>query len=632
MKAPGQALRRRVLVIDDTESVHDSFRKIFECSAPSTAFAAAKAALFAEPAESPGPPTSALFELDFAYQGEEGVQKAAQARAGGEPYMVTFVDMRMPPGWDGTTTIKRLWEVDPDVQVVVCTAYSDDPLEKLAQELGHAHQLLILKKPFDPVEVQQLASALSEKRLAHQAAALKMEELERLVQERTAEIEHALLHDKLTGLPNRTMVLTRLDACIQRRRRNPATRFAVLFLDFDRFKLVNDSLGHELGDVLLIEIAGRLRNSLRTADVAAHSGIPSRLGGDEFIVLLEDLREERDAARAAQRLLDSLSEPYLLENQKLVITVSIGIATSDREYERSGDMLRDADTAMYRAKAAGRARYVMFDRTMHAEVSERLFLETALRKAVRDDELFLHYQPIMRLDTGALTGFEALARWTLPERGAVAASTLIAIAEETGLIQPLTVNLLHRACRQLRTWRERFPAAGNLMMSVNFSRRLVLDPEIVGRIADIIREEGIDPRSLILEITENGLLGEREHAGDLLERLRKLGVWLHLDDFGTGYSSLSCLYTLPLSGIKIDRSFVKEVCSRPQQSAVLQAIVNIASALELAVVIEGIETSEQLQLIKSLNVRLGQGYLFGAPSSPETAEALLRDLPTLCYA
>ncbi len=539
--------------------------------------------------------------------------------------------MRMPPGWDGTTTIKHLWEVDPDVQIVVCTAFSDQPLETLADELGRVHQLLILAKPFDSIEVLQVATALSEKRIAQRAAAIQTEELQRLVRERTAEIEHAMLHDKLTGLPNRTMLMSRLGSCVERRKRSPEQRFAILFLDFDRFKLVNDSLGHELGDRLLQEIGERLRAGLRGHDLPSRSSLPSRLGGDEFIVLLEDLRDEHDAARVAERLLQQLSEPYELNEHKLLVTVSIGIATSDRGYDTPGDMLRDSDTAMYRAKAAGRARYVMFDETMHAEVSERLFLETAIRKAVRADELRLHYQPITSLENGALIGFESLLRWSLPDRGPIAPSKIVAIAEETGLIHPMTLNLLRQACKQLRTWQDRHPQARSLQLGINFSRRLVLDPCIVDEVDAILQQTGVRPENIVLEITESAMLTDREKAIDLLKRLRGLGVWLHLDDFGTGYSSLSCLYRIPLSGIKIDRSFLCEASTNPQQCAILKAIVAIAEALSLKVIVEGLETTEQLNLVLALGIQMGQGYLIGAPCDPASAEAVFNDQPTLCH-
>lgn len=633
MKPFGESIRRRVLVVDDLESIHESFRKILMPPATSSSFAAAKNALLGgstspDAAKSP----RERFELDFAFQGEQGVQLAAKARETDAPFLVAFVDMRMPPGWDGATTVKKLWEVDPDIQVVVCTAFSDQPLASVAEDLGQADKLLIITKPFDPIEVVQAATALCEKRISHQAAMIKTEELERLVGQRTAEIEQAMLHDKLTGLPNRTMLMSRLENCIERHKRRPEDRFAVLFLDFDRFKLVNDSLGHECGDLLLSQIADRLRHSLRGPDLVSHNGMPSRLGGDEFIIVLEDLKGEQDAARVAKRLLEILAEPYELQGQKFVVTASVGIATCDRGYTVAGDMIRDADTAMYRAKAAGRARYIMFDETMHAEVTERLALETALRHAVQHDELNLHYQPIASLDDGALTGFESLVRWTLPGSSRVPPGKIIAVAEETGLIKPMTLNLLRRACRQLREWQTQYPTARSLSMSVNFSRRLVLDPDIVSEVRRVIEDAQLRPDSVVLEVTESALMTDKEAALRVFQGLRDLGIWLHLDDFGTGYSSLLCLYELPLCGVKIDRVFLVEAGLRAEQRAVLKAIVDLAKALSLKIIVEGLETTEQLKLVRDLGIQSGQGYLIGAPCVAEQAGAVFQDQPTLCYA
>ncbi len=622
--------RRRVLVIDDNESIHADFRKILAPTEQVSGFAAAKAAFLGGADAAAAPSKQTRFDFDTASQGQEGVQKAQAACEAGEPYLMAFVDMRMPPGWDGATTIRHLWRVDPQIQVVICTAFSDCSLEALADELGHSDQLLILKKPFDNAEVYQLAAALCEKRIAAHAALMKREELEHLVQERTAEIEHAMLHDKLTGLPNRALLLTRLDACLERRKRRADAKFAVLFLDFDRFKLINDSLGHEMGDLLLIEIATRLRERLRTTDSVCHTCTPSRLGGDEFIVLLEDLKEERDAARVAERLLSVLAEPYELEGQKLHVTASIGIATSDRDYSQAGDMLRDADTAMYRAKAAGRARYVMFDTTMHREVMARLSLETELRRAVLEDELTEHYQPIVRLSDGKLAGFEVLVRWTHPQRGPVPAAELIAVAEETGLIRPLSINQLRRACLQLKDWQARYPEARDLTMSVNLSRRLLIDPDLVTKIGATVRETGIDPRSLALEITESAMLKEDEDTLRVFDDIKQMGIWLHLDDFGTGYSSLACLYKLPLSALKIDRAFLCEACARREHTVVLEAITRIARAFKLQIIAEGIEEPEQLELLRGLGIEHGQGYLFGRPTDAASAETFLQGRPVLC--
>ncbi|MEK6799596.1 MAG: EAL domain-containing protein [Planctomycetota bacterium] len=630
MTHPAHPERRRILVIDDTEAIHADFRKTLEPQAASESFVAAKSA-FLGGAGKTRKSKAPLFAVDCAHQGQDGVRMVEAAKNAGDPYLVAFVDMRMPPGWDGVTTIKHLWAVDPDVHVVICTAFSDDSLDAIAEELGRSDQLLILKKPFDTVEVAQLAAALSEKHLAQRAARSRMDDLEQSVRERTAEIEHAMLHDKLTGLPNRALLLNRLDACLERQRRDPQRRFAVLFLDFDRFKMVNDSLGHEVGDLMLIEVAERLRSTLRGSDAICNAHVPSRLGGDEFIVLLEDLRENNDAARVAQRLLDAVAEPYLINDHQLHLTASIGIAASDRDYDKSGTMIRDADTAMYRAKAAGRARYVMFDQEMHREATQRLTLEGAMRSAVRNDEMVLHYQPMVRLSDGRLSGLEALVRWKHPELGSIGAAALIGVAEEIGLIQTLSFNLLRRACQDLKSWRERFPLARDLSMSVNVSRRLLVDPGLVGAFATTVREAGIDPAMLILELTESVACDQATDAVAVLTKFREAGFRIHLDDFGTGYSSLNCLSELPVNGLKIDRAFLAKACTRWKHAAVLGAIVSVAGAFELQVVAEGIENTEQLELLRSLDVELGQGYLFSAPVEPAGVEKLLQNEPSVCF-
>lgn len=617
--------KQRILIVDDNAAIHQDFQKALAEVLPPSSLAAAKAALFGPPAGGSRPePARVSFEIDSAAQGEAGLQKVQAAQAEGRPYAVAFIDMRMPPGWDGLKTTKMIWQSDAAIQVVLCTAYSDYSLEQINDELGASDRLLLLKKPFDNVEVRQLASALSEKWNLQREAALKLEELERMVQERTAEIEHALLHDKLTGLPNRTLLTERLTAAIERRKRRPDFRFALLFLDLDRFKIINDSLGHETGDLLLIETAQRLTSSLRASDMTAHSSTPARLGGDEFIVLLEDLREEADAARVGDRLLQILSDPYVLNGQKIHITTSIGIATSERGYDRAGDMIRDADTAMYRAKASGRARYALFDRQMHEEAMNRLMMENALRKAVQDSEFTLHYQPIIHLATGGLAGFEALIRWTHPIRGPIQAAELISVAEDTGLILPIGLWVLGEACRQLKTWQQKFPEMHHLVMSVNLSRKQLIDADLVDEIDKTIKDAGIDPRRLVLEITESTVLDDPEHAVQIFQRLQQMGIWLHLDDFGTGHSSLSCLYQFPLSGLKIDRAFLRHITQREEHVGVLQAIVTMAKAFKLQVVAEGVETAEQVNLLRGFECDHAQGYFFDQPRDVIGAEAFIR--------
>ncbi len=614
----------RILVIDDHADIHEDVKKILGVTGCTSSLTNAKAALFGD-GDTPTPRQSGhRFQVDAALQGEEGFKMVEAAKNEGRPYSLVLVDMRMPPGWDGVETIRHIWACDPDVQTVICTAYSDYSLDQILDQLGSSDRLLILKKPFDTVEILQLANALCEKWILHREAAVKMDQLERMVQERTAQIEHAMLHDKLTGLGNRTLLAERLAAAIERRRRHPDYRFAVLFLDFDRFKLINDSLGHEVGDLLLIEISSRLTSSLRATDMISHSTMPIRVGGDEFIVLLDDYREEPDAARVAQRLLDALSVPYLLNAQKLHLTASMGIATSERDYQNPADIIRDADTAMYRAKARGRARFVMFDANMHEEVATRLDMENAMRKAMHDSEFLLHYQPIVRLDTGRVTGFEALLRWNHAERGTLSAAELIPIAEETGIILPLGLWVLREACTQLCAWRKQYPEADRLVMSINLSRRQLLDPELVNQIHAIVSGAGLPRGSLVLEITESTVLEDPIEAIKTFERIKDLGIWLHLDDFGTGHSSISCLYQFPLAGMKIDRAFLRNVLTSKPHAVVLEAIISMARAFDLQIIAEGVETEEQADFLRRLGVGHAQGFYFGRPTDPASAEKLIQ--------
>ncbi len=631
MKVETDACERRILVIDDTESIHADFQKILGPQGNGNrGLAAAKAALFGSPVCSTN--KKYHFSISSATQGRQGVELATAARQRNEPYQVAFVDMRMPPGWDGMTTLQHLWEIDPDLQIVICTAYSDFALDQLPNELNADGRLLVLKKPFEPVEVLHLAATLSSKWHVERAATIELEHLEHLVQQRTADIEHAALHDRLTGLPNRTLLHERISRCIARRLRNASSKFALLFLDFDRFKLINDSFGHEVGDQLLVEISNRLRSAIRQVDTVSFGPLAARHGGDEFTILLEELQSESDAARVAQRILGVLSEPYSLQGQRVYSTVSVGIATSDRGYETPDEIIRDADTAMYRAKAAGRGRYVMFDRAMHEEAVQRLSMESALRQAIREETIELHYQPIMRLEDGALSGFEALLRFQHPERGPVPPSEIISIAEETGLIQPLSMCVLKKACDQLADWRSRFPDSHDLLMSVNFSRKQLIDPDLIARITATVERSGIPPAALVLEITESTLMEDGPGAQRVFEQLKQLGIWLYLDDFGTGYSSLGCIYSIPLNGLKIDRGFIQGVSRQPGHVEVFEAIVSIARAFNLRIVAEGVETTEQYQLLRKLQVDYGQGYLFGKAVPAAAAERLLADMPTLCQA
>lgn len=609
----------RVLIIDDMASIHEDFHRILGAEQPRAggALAQAKAALFGS-AEPVAPQNTPSFEVDTALQGQEGWSKVVASVEHNRPYSVAFVDMRMPPGWDGLQTIERLWEADRDLQVVICTAHSDHSWEEIRARLGLTDRLLILKKPFDPVEVIQLATALSEKWVLKRQASLKLEELERLVRARTDALAHTALHDELTGLPNRYLCSERLARAVDAARRG-GPGYAVFFLDFDRFKLVNDSLGHDAGDRLLREVAGRLTSCLAGAEfsAASSSSLAARMGGDEFVILAEGVETAEAASGLAEYLTRRLAEPYAVEGLNLSATASIGITTSALGYTSSEGPLRDADTAMYHAKAAGKARYVLFDRRMHESAKERLRLEQDLRGAVDRGEFVLHYQPVVCLSTGNLHGFEALVRWNRPGEGLVGPDRFIPCAEEMGAIIPLGSWVLREACAKLAAV-ERTSGAAAGSISVNVSAKQLASPRLIEQVDAALRESGIEPGRLILEITESAVIGDPDAAAELLRRLKQIGVRLHMDDFGTGYSSLSYLHRLPLDGLKMDRSFMRGIGERREYAAVVQAIITLAHNLGMTVIAEGVETPEQVALLQSMECGFAQGYYFGRPA-PEPA-------------
>src|SRR5882762_8204129 len=447
-------------------------------------------------------------------------------------------------------------------------------------------------------------------------------------------LAHQSFHDGLTDLPNRALFLDRLQRTVTLSRRHSDLKFAVLFIDIDDFKVFNDSLGHAAGDCLLIQIAQRLRASLRGADTVARPRVGdhaeplmgastlARPGGDEFTVLIEELHGPSDAIRVTERIQQRLAIPFDLNGREIVLTVSVGIAFSTKAGAEAQDVLRDAEIAMYRAKSTGKARCEVFDHAMHEGAIKRLQLETDLRKALELNQFRVYYQPIVSLGNGQIVGFETLSRWQRPE-GLVMPGEFIAVADETGIILPINRQLLYDACRQLRSWQSLFPSDPPLTINVNITPKQFAQPELAAQIGKTLQETGVDPSWVNLEITETIAMADADRSAVVLSELKALGVRLDIDDFGTGYSSLSRLQRFPVDTLKIDRSFISHMDTDVETGEIVRVIVMLAHGLRLKVVAEGVETQAQADLLRDIGCELAQGYLYSKPVPAETIEQML---------
>lgn len=657
----------RILVVDDNRSIHDDFRNIL---AGGDGGHAELDELHQELFGTSAPNGDDAFEIDSAYQGEEAIERVQAARAAGKPYALAFVDVRMPPGLDGVRTTARLLAEDEELSVVICSAYSDHSWEEMANTLGKTDRVLILKKPFDTIEVRQLAHALQTRWELARMVALKVVDLTQLVDAKTRELaeanrsleaeaaarEEALrklaesneqiralaYQDGLTDLPNRRLFNEHLEKVLGRARRKEAG-FAVLFVDLDNFKLINDSIGHQAADAVLRQFADVLDRLVRSDAVLAlyarddidlratistepmTDSVLSRLGGDEFVILLPDIRDRFTAGAVAHRILRRLEQPFIIGEQEVFVTVSIGIATYPEDGETSELLVRNADTAMYHAKEQGKAAYQYYSEAMNEASVERLSLEGGLRRALEDEQLEVCYQPQVDVGTGRIIGAEALLRWNHPERGQVPPEAFIPIAEASGLILPIGEWVLNCACRQAVEWIKAglppVPVAVNVS-AVQFRRQDL--PDLVRR---ALAMSGLDAAMLSLEITETAIMSVRDRAVEPLATLRSMGVGLALDDFGTGYSSLSYLKTFPISTVKIDRSFVSEMLHDRAAATITEAIVSMAHILGLRVLAEGVERHAQLARLEQLGCNAAQGYLFSPAVKPEAFARLLQAQP-----
>ena len=625
----------RLLIVDDDQAVHDEVWRILSIR-PEDSLSAGQAALPSGQAAA-----DVHFVIESVYQQEQALTVLRQAKAADQPFALAFVNLEGPSGANGVETLRGFWQVDADLQAVLTTARSGYDWREVARQLGFSHNFVIVNKPFDRLEVLQLAASLALKWSYMRDAQQRLQDLNRLLEQQTdtlaataRELEAAkqaakaaALQDSLTKLPNRQLFQNRLSLALQRTERHPGYVCALLYLDLDDFKIINEGLGHQAGDELLMEAAGRLESCLRRTDSISRfpggEDLVVRLGGDEFAILLEELKDASDALRVADRIAEKFRKPFQVRGKELSVSVSIGITTSSTGYTSAEEMLRDADTAMYRAKAAGRGRRVVFDEAMHRRAVERLQLESELRQALERNEFILYYQPIVSLPGKKIMGFEALLRWRSPERGLVVPDVFIPIAEETGLIVPMGAWVLREACKQLRRWQQRFGTQPPLYMSVNISGRQFLQPDLVSVVEQAVKEAGIDGCSLCLELTESTAMEEPEHTYRTLEELQRLGVRLSIDDFGTGYSSLDQLHRFSVDTLKVDRYFIARMAADERNQKIVNTIIDLAHNLRMNVVAEGAETSEHVDLLDGMACDCVQGFVFSRPLEPEKFESFL---------
>ncbi len=627
--------QRRVLIIDDQQEIHQTFKRVFANSVrKDDDLSDFESRFLSDPTTLPtvSREDRPTYHLCHASGGEEGLRLVEQSVQSGRQFSVAFVDMRMPGGMDGLETTEKLWQIDPCLQVVICTAHSDHTWDDVLARLGYNDKLLLLKKPFESDEARQLALALSEK---CRLAALQQRRVAELSCEvdRRREAENELRtiahRDALTSLPNRPYLIDKLESMLAQQQSNRDDCDALLFLDLDNFKVINDSLGHDAGDDLLNQVGVRLQECVRTSEVKTRGDGDEtvRLGGDEFVVLLESLEKKEDALSVARRIVSRIAEPFQLGDRWVTVGTSVGIAFIDETVQDAHETLRNADTAMYRAKHSGKGQIAVFDQTMHEAVVARHELENDLRRALENKEFELRYQPIIDLRRRDIVGVEVLMRWKSASGRYVPPTEFIPIAEEIGLIHPVGEWVLETSMRQFESMRQSLPAdtRRRIYIGVNVSRRQLADHSFLANLDAIIQRTGFDRKLLKLEMSETGDPRQQERALKTMLGLNKSGVGIHIDDFGKGNSSLSCFKDYPVETVKIDRSFTASITSDHKHRVITQAIVQLAHHLNSKIVCEGIECQEQLTLLQQWGCDLAQGYFFASPVEIDGLKSLLED-------
>lgn len=593
----------RILIVDDAEIMHEIFCDVLA------------------PQVDDGIELADRFILSHAHDGLEAVQLAAAAMESSEGFAVAFVDYRLGSGPDGPEVIRQIWQQDPLVQIVLCSAYDDNCWDTATSDLPHRDRLLFLKKPFHPDEILQLAISLS----CRWSQTLKINEqiwrMQREVDQRLqveANLRRMAEHDALTKLPNRSVLLDRLQAIVQARKTGRESIDAVLFMDLDNFKIINDSLGHDAGDELLNQVASRLKTCVRSGNSDRRGrGETVRLGGDEFVVLLEQLNKHTDAITVARRIVDRIAEPFTIGDRSVTVGSSVGVAFIDAEVKTPNEVLKNADTAMYRAKLGGKGRVAIFDSGMNQDVNARLEMESALRASLEHDQLNILYQPIVDLKTGQITSAEALLRWTMSDGRVIPPSRFIPLAEEIGLITEIGYWTVNRAIDQILEIDQAILGHDIRLpnLSINISHIQLAEPDFERRLAQIVDVKHFPRHRLKLEINEAIAMRKPLETAACLKRLHDAGFGIFMDDFGTGHSSLACFHQFHIESVKIDRAFVGSIAHNESHQAIVEAVIQLAHSLKASVIAEGLETSEQIRQIRALGCDLGQGYYFSSPIS-----------------
>ncbi len=638
----------RILIVDDSRSIHGDFEKILSPRGGARSKQRdLAAALFGdeEEEEDRGEPA---FALDYATQGREGLELLRAAAGEGRPYQVAFIDMRMPPGWSGLETLMHLWEEDPRLQAVICTAYSDHSWREITRIVGLSDSLLVVKKPFDSIEILQAAHALSRKWLLQRQLDAQVEELLGDIRRRSRELERInrelrienterrraeerllrlATHDALTGLPNRLLFYEHIGDRLRRARRDGGD-LAVMLVDLNDFKPVNDEHGHDVGDELLREVARRMLGAV------GERGMVARLGGDEFVIGLGEIASLADAEGLAAELLRAFSSTVHIGDLRFRVGLSVGVAIAPGGLGSVEGLLKSADEAMYCAKRAGGG-FVVAELDGGGAGLREAVTPAALGRAIEEDELVLHYQPMFDLGSEGLASFEALVRWEHPTRGLIGPAEFIPVAERCGLIGALGGWVVRRVCRQLVSWREL--GLSPVPVSVNISPRQLEDPGFVDRFSAALSASGLAPELIEVEVTEAMAITDFERTSAALRALRSLGVRILLDDFGAGYASIKRIRTLPVDGIKLDRYYIRDITEDPWAASLTSGLMALAQSLDLQVIAEGIERPDQLHLLQSIGQVMGaerdrvrvQGFLFSAGVPASAASALLAGAPPL---